>query len=206
MPDRDVPACSTPDRCRVLRRSAWLRITNPADRSSGNPRQLRLPATGYRLLAVLRAFLAHTVPSQIIPGINPAPVPVVPLEADRVIAHRARRLRPRRRLIHRQQRSRLRLPLARLPPLRLALFVAGRAWTGVPQPRKTPPAAMPIFPVDLETLARRLLHPHLRRRYRIAGQFPRVRATRFFQADQANPFVTHTPLTGATSFSLTAFR
>jgi hypothetical protein len=50
---------------------------------------------------------------------------------------------------------------------------------------------MPVFPVDLETLARRLLHPHLRRRYRIARQLRGISAPRLFLADQANPFVAH---------------
>jgi hypothetical protein len=137
------------------------------------------------------ALLTPTVPSQIIPGINPARVPVIPLEADRVIAHRARRLGPRRSLIHRQQASRLRFALAWLPTLCLAFFVARRARTSIAQPYKAPSAAMSIFPVDLEPLAGRLLHSHLRGRHRIPRQLRRIPTPRLFRADQTNPFVTH---------------
>ena len=72
--------------------------------------------------------------------------------------------------------------------------MARRARTRVPQPDKTPVAAVPILPLDLEALAGRLLHAHFGRRHRLARQLLFRRALRLFRADQANPFVTHIPL------------
>src|SRR5215469_7141869 len=58
--------------------------------------------------------------AQVIPGINSALVPIVPLEIDGVFAYRMRRRGLDRRLIHGQQSCGLRLWFARLAVVGLA--------------------------------------------------------------------------------------
>ncbi len=89
-----------------------------------------------------------------------------------------------------------RLWLAGLAPLGFPLLVAGGAGAGIAQPGEAPVAPVPVFPDDLEALAGGLLHADLRRRHRLARQLRLRGALRLFRADQANPFVTHTLLTG----------
>ncbi len=133
------------------------------------------------------------MPPQIIPGIDSAGVPIVPLKADRVVAHRAGRFWPRRSLIHRQQSCRLPLRYPGLTPIRIALLMAGRAGTSQPQPRKVPVARVPIFPVDFQALSGGLLDAHLRWRHHVARQLRRRLPPRLFRVNQTNPFVTHKP-------------
>ncbi len=65
-----------------------------------------------------RLHIAHI--AQIIPRVQPRLVPIVPLEPHRIISHRRHLHRPRRRLIHRQQRSQASAsqPPAPAPPSR----------------------------------------------------------------------------------------
>ncbi len=188
------------------RRSRHRLLADAVFREDRGPQRSPIHPNGRRRRLSAPAFLALAMPPQIIPGINTARVPVIPLEADRIIAHRAGRLRPRRRHVHRQQPSCRRLGLARRASRRLSLLMAGRAWTSIPQPDKPPSAAMPILPVDFEALAARLQNPNLRWCHRIARQFRRDRTPSLFLADDANPFVTHRPTIAAASLQLTARR
>ena len=133
------------------------------------------------------------MPSQIIPGINPALVPIIPVKADRIPPHGCHRLRPRRSLIHRQQRLWFRFRLTRPASRFLPLIVARRARTCIAQPGKCPVAAVPVLPLNLHAGAAALVHAHLRRGLRVGRQLmlPRLRAARLFFADKADAFVAH---------------
>jgi|HubBroStandDraft_5_1064220.scaffolds.fasta_scaffold288383_1 hypothetical protein len=133
------------------------------------------------------------MPPQIIPGINPALMPIIPVKADRVPPHWRHRLRPRRSLIHRQQRLRFRLRHTRPASRFLPLIMARRARTSIAQPRKCPVATVPVFPIDLHAAAACLVDTHLRRSLRVHRQLAlrRPRLARFFLGNEANSLVTH---------------
>jgi hypothetical protein len=140
-----------------------------------------------------RAALATA--AKVIPGIDPALVAVIPAKADSVAADRGNRLWPWRRFVHLQQRGRLRLRLAWLTAGCSALFVAGGARTGIPQPGEVPAALMSILPVDFHARAGRLLHSDAGR----LGRFTRQIAMRSLLrqplrlslADKSDAFVAH---------------
>src|SRR5215471_8873731 len=109
------------------------------------------PATSYRRLrrAPRYALMARAIFAQEFPGIHARLVPVIPLEADGVTAHRfdIRRLRPWPE--HGQfARFGMRRGADSAPAL-AALFVAQRARTRIAQPPEAVKAAVAVLPGDL---------------------------------------------------------
>ena len=138
-------------------------------------------------------FRTPTMPPQIIPRINPAGMPIVPMETESVPPHRRHGIRPWRSLVHRQQRLRMRLCLTRPAPGFLPLLMARRTGACIAQPAKTPLASVSILPVDLQARPLGLMHADFRRRLRIRRKLPLLhpRPARLFLADKPDSFVTH---------------
>jgi len=133
------------------------------------------------------------MPPQIIPGINPARMPIVPMKTESIPPHRRHGIRPRRSLVHRQQCLWMRLRLTRPAPGFLPLLMAGRARAGIAQPAESPLAPVSILPVDLKACPLGLVHANFRRRPRIQRKLSLLhpRPARLFLADKPNSFVTH---------------
>ena len=141
----------------------------------------------------LPAFLTPAMPPQIIPGINSAGMPIVPVKAESIPPHRRDGIRPRRSLVHRQQCLRMRLCLTWLAPRLLPFLMACCAGACIPKPGKSPLAPVSIFPVDLQARPLGLVHADFRRRLRIRRKLPLLhpRPARLFLADKPDSFVTH---------------
>src|SRR5271163_3602298 len=136
------------------------------------------------------------MPPQKIPRINPARVPIQPIELNSVASHSMGAGRPRWRLIHLQQLRSSRLRLTRLAMLLLPLFHTGSAGAGIAQPGEVPLAVMPVFPVNLHASAFGLKDAHFGRRQRLFGKAARamvfaILAFLFFFAEKANSLVAH---------------
>ena len=151
----------------------------------------RSPSTAF--LRSTAAQRANAMPPQIIPRIDPAGMPIVPVKTESVPPHRRHGIRPWRSLVHRQQRLRMRLCLTRPAPGFLPLLMARRTGACVPKPGKSPLAPVPIFPVNFETRPLGLVHANFRRRLRIRRKLPLLhpRPARLFLADKPDSFVTH---------------
>src|SRR5271156_656223 len=173
--------------------------------------QSPLSENGCEIWGQLCAFLAGGAPStgrsctaqvalataaEVIPGVDPSLVAVIPVKADGVAADGRNRLGPCRCFVQLQQRGRLRLLLAWLAAGCSALLMAGGARAGVAQPGEVPAALVAVFPVDLHAGAGRLLHPDTGRLGRLAGQIGtrgllRPPPRRPFLADKSDAFVAH---------------
>jgi hypothetical protein len=142
-----------------------------------------------------KARTALATAAKVIPGIDPALMAVIPAKADRITANRGNRFRPRRRLVHLQQRGRLRLGLAWSTAGCPALFVAGGTRAGIAQPGEIPAALMAVFPIDLHACAGRLLHPDTGGLGGFAGQITMRgllrQPLRLLLADKSDAFVAH---------------
>ena len=99
------------------------------------------------------------MPPQIVPRVNPAPMTIVPGEADRISPDRRDIFRQRGCLIQGKQLFRRRLRITRLAAVIVALFIAGRARAAIAQPTKAPRAVMTVLPVDLHARALRSCAP-----------------------------------------------
>jgi hypothetical protein len=135
----------------------------------------------------------NAMAAKVIPGINPALVPVVPMETYCIPANRRNRLRPGRSLIHLQQRRRLWLRLSRLTPASSAFFVTSSTRASITQPPERPATLVAILPVDLHACTGSLLHPDPSRLSRLArkivGLLRQLLGILF--ADKPYAFVTH---------------
>src|SRR5271167_3398371 len=100
--------------------------------------------------------MAH--PPKILPRIDPTFVSIAPLELQSILTHWNYLERYGRSFIHHQQLLLFWFSRAGLPPSLLAILVAGRARTSIPQPSKIPLALMPVLPVDLDSRPLRLHH------------------------------------------------
>ena len=101
------------------------------------------------------------MPAQKIPRIDPARMPILPVELDGVTADAVRACGLGRSGIHGQQGSRFGFRLASFAPLGIAFVDAGGAGARIAKPCEIPCASVPVLPVDLETGALGDLHAHL---------------------------------------------
>jgi len=89
--------------------------------------------------------------AQVVPGIDTAGVAVIPGNVQRIFTHRLHFLGPGRLLVHWQQAGGLLRGLARIAMVRVALFSAGSAGTGVPQPLEGEVGAMAVVPLNVHS-------------------------------------------------------
>ena len=87
--------------------------------------------------------------AQVVPGIDPAGVAVIPGNVQRIFTHRLHFLGPGWLFVHRQQRGRLLGGLAGIAMVRVALFSAGGAGACVTQPLEGEVGAMAVVPLDV---------------------------------------------------------
>src|SRR5207302_4855062 len=106
----------------------------------------------------LLAFVALAVGPQIVPRINSGLMPIVPVEAYRVLAHALHLLGTQLFLVQRQNRGGLPDWLAWLPVRLLSLLVAGSTRAGIAQPLKTEVRDMPILPINVHSSPSRSVH------------------------------------------------
>lgn len=117
-----------------------------------------------------QAFLTLAHLAQIVPGINPAGMSVIPVEAQGIPAYRLHFSGLHRFLVHRQQLRGLFHRLAGLPSRLLAFFIAGSAWARVPKPLKTVLGPVTVIPFNVHSGTGGHVHFH-RFRGREAHEF-----------------------------------
>jgi hypothetical protein len=147
----------------------------------------------FKFLGSSAAQSANAVAAKVIPRINPALVPIIPMETNRIPANRRNGLRPSRGLIHLQQSRRLRLTLPWLTPTSPSFFMTSGARAGITQPAERPATLVPILPVDLHARPGSLLDPDPSRLNRLARQFVNLlrQLLGILFADKPYAFVTH---------------
>jgi hypothetical protein len=143
--------------------------------------------------ATCAALRANAMAAKVIPRVDPALMSIIPMETNRIPANGRNRLRPRRSLIHLQQRSRLWLRLPWLAPGSSSLFMTGGTRAGITQPAERPTALVAIFPVDLHARTGGLLHPDPSRLSGLARQLVGLlrQLLGILFADKPYAFVTH---------------
>ena len=97
---------------------------------------------------------------QIVPGVDPAVMPVIPAEIQGIPTHGLRVLGTGRLLEHGQQRRRRTWRLTRPPVIGLALLFTGSAGTSVPQPLEGVMAFVPVGPLNIHSRAGSDVHVH----------------------------------------------
>src|SRR5581483_10595263 len=106
----------------------------------------------------LLALVALAVGAQIVPRINSSLMSIIPVEADRVLAHTPHLLRAQFLLVQGKNRGRLLDRLSRPPVRLLALFITGGTRTGIAQPLKGKVRNVSILPINVHSSASRSVH------------------------------------------------
>jgi hypothetical protein len=107
---------------------------------------------GRKFCLTLRALAAC---AQVVPGINAGLMPIIPVEANRILAHALHLLGPQLLFVERKQRRRL---LDRLSGTAIGFFpflIAGSAGAGVAQPLEGKVRDMAVFPINVHPCASR---------------------------------------------------
>src|SRR6266849_5549461 len=86
---------------------------------------------------------------QVVPGIDPAGMSVIPADIQCISANRSHFIWPHRLLIHRQDRGHLLHRLSRLPIVTVPFFCAGGAGAGIAQPLKAVMGAVVVLPHNI---------------------------------------------------------
>ena len=85
-------------------------------------------------------------------------MPIIPVEADRVLTHALHLLGTQLFLVQRKNRGRLLDWLSGLPVRLLSLLIAGSTRAGIAQPLKAEVRDMPILPINVHSSPSRSVH------------------------------------------------